>query len=286
VLILKKDSNLHLGFIHISREVGHNNFLNGWRAGIGSLGGICYPSLSSGGCTGSSKNLSAGTTTGGPALYLFSHTGSSNNLQNEQKKKIQKDAPSQIGDKRTSSRDLSIAMSVKVALVKVRTKSDNEERVPWLVGWLVEGVKVKRHGASNNRETLGFIFLYLHSSGVGNRTTAVSLCSPFYGYQSCLELLAAAVVEVSGVEVELASEQTTRLPWVSHLPIYKPCQESRALSILYVIAPIMYLHPEISNLSRSLSNLFPRCQSILKRRNVYASCSAVSLLDCANRPIT
>jgi hypothetical protein len=88
----KNLSNLYLGFIHVRREIGYYNLFNRLRVGICCLGGIDYPSLGSGGCTGGSEDLSACiVTTTRSTLCMLSHTGSRNNLQRTKKKKKKSD---------------------------------------------------------------------------------------------------------------------------------------------------------------------------------------------------
>jgi hypothetical protein len=83
-------SNLHLGFIHVSREVGYDNFLNRLRDGTSWFRGICYPGLGGGGCTGGSKDLSPCTITTAPTLHMLSCVGSSDDLHWEQKKTVRR----------------------------------------------------------------------------------------------------------------------------------------------------------------------------------------------------
>jgi len=95
----RNPSNLHLGFIHVEREIGYYDFFNRLRGGTCCLGGICYPSLGSGGCTGISENLSACTDTTGSTLSLLRRAGSGNDLHKEKRKKSSdEDVFTQPGD--------------------------------------------------------------------------------------------------------------------------------------------------------------------------------------------
>jgi hypothetical protein len=88
----RNPSNLYLGFIHVRREIGYYNLFNRLRVGTCCLGGIDYPSLGSGGCTGDSEDLSACTvTTTRSTLCLLGYTGSRNNLQRTRKNKKHSD---------------------------------------------------------------------------------------------------------------------------------------------------------------------------------------------------
>jgi hypothetical protein len=166
-------SNLHLGFIHVSREIGYDNFLNRLRDGTSWFRGIRYTGLASGGCTGGSKDLSTCTVTTGPTLHMLSCVGSSDDLHSEQKKNNQTRAFRHNWEiQRTSSRDLSISISVGTLLVKVRTTEGGARS--GLVGFVGRrGWTSERRGASNS---LLFVLFYLRTVGVGiNLISAASL---------------------------------------------------------------------------------------------------------------
>jgi hypothetical protein len=126
-LKVKTSSYLHLGFIHVSREIGYDNFFNRLRGGTSCFGGSYYPSLGRGRCTSGSKNLSTCIVTTTRTL-LLSCPGNRNNLYKEQKKTSDEVWVTTRSMKRTSSRDLSIFMSVEVLSVKDRR---TEEGLSW-----------------------------------------------------------------------------------------------------------------------------------------------------------
>jgi hypothetical protein len=113
-------SDLHLGFIHVNREVGYDNFFNRLRGGTSCFDGTCYPSLGRRGCARGSKDLSTCIVTAtGSTPYLLGSAGNGNNLHKEEKK-VRRGLVTTKGIKCTSSRDLSIVMGVKVLFVKKR----------------------------------------------------------------------------------------------------------------------------------------------------------------------
>ena len=80
-------SNLHLGFIYVSWEIGDDYFFNRLRSGTSCFGGTCYPSLGRGGCTSGSEDLSTCIVTATGSTPSFgTSAGDSNNLQKERKK--------------------------------------------------------------------------------------------------------------------------------------------------------------------------------------------------------
>jgi hypothetical protein len=107
------------------------------------------------------------------------------------------------------------------------------------VGLLVEGFgQVKVKDTARQIRPCCFICFYLHSVGVGNvmcgiASSPVTIHHPLLCFVPCQEPVVGAVAEV--LEVDLALERATHPRWVSHMLIYKPCQGSKALFILYVV---------------------------------------------------
>lgn len=124
-------------------------------------------------------------------------------------------------------------MSLEELFVEVR-RTDEDLR-KGLVGLVGQRGEVKDAGASTRLAVLfSFVctaseleIILPHRFVLLRERFLPVLCSV-----SCLGQVVAAV-EVLGVD--LALQQIIHLQWVSHLLTYKPCQESRAPSIPYVL---------------------------------------------------
>ena len=125
-------------------------------------------------------------------------------------------------------------MSLEELFVEVR-RTDEDLR-KGLVGLVGQRGEVKDAGGASTRLAVLFSFVCTaseleiilpHRFVLLREGFLPVLCSV-----SCLGQVVAAV-EVLGVD--LALQQIIHLQWVSHLLIYKPCQESRAPSIPYVL---------------------------------------------------
>jgi hypothetical protein len=131
----------------------------------------------------------------------------------------------------TSSRDLSIIMSVEVRFVKEKRTEERD----WLVG---RGRRGEVKDAARQLGPLDFVLFVWTSSELEIKITLPThcllnnaLCAP------CPEQVVEAGAEALAVETLL--EPTIHLRWASLLLIYRPSQESRAHSTPYVFI----LHP-------------------------------------------
>jgi hypothetical protein len=125
----------------------------------------------------------------------------------------------------TSSRDLSIIMSLEVRFVKEKRTEERD----WLVG---RGRRGEVKDAARQLGPLGFCFVWTSSELEIKITLPIhcllnnALCAP------CPEQVVEAGAEALAVETPL--EPTTHLRWASLLLIYRLSQESRAHSTPYV----------------------------------------------------